>query len=65
MKFKVGIRLPGRRGEGDLPLGPQDECREKHPRRRVGTALGVGGMLKRVCLPSLTQRKGKLPHGRP
>lgn len=65
VQFKVELDCLGEGGEGDLPLGPQDECREKHPKRRVGIALGVGGMLKKVCLPSLTQRKGKLSHGHP
>lgn len=63
-KSKVGIRLPGEKDEGDLPQAGQDEFREKDPERRVGTALGVGGLLRRVCLPSLTQRKGILLHGK-
>lgn len=50
--------------ESDLPQAGQDAFRETDPERRVGTALGVGGMLRRVCLPSLTQRKGMLLHGR-
>lgn len=52
-------------GRWSAPVGTWWVQGEGPWEKSLGTALREGGMLGKVCLPSFTQRKGKLFHGSP